>query len=487
MADLTGKQLEQYYLDRPLGRGASATVYLARHVPTGQTCVVKVLLKPRDADMAQQFREGGRLAAGLQHPNIVRVLRVGEDQGYSFVAMEYLSGGTLEVLLQGRPWAWKQAEPVLRQVAAALDHAHARGIVHRDVKPSNILFSQDHKRAVLSDFGIAQSLLRGQPGVQPDRSGTLLYMSPEQCQGLVVGATSDIYSLAVMAYQMLTGRLPFNAEEPLALIHQHISQPPPAPRSLNPRLKPPIEAALLRGMAKDPGQRYRTAAEFVDALAGRGAASSTQQRRLRAVLVIGALLIGFVLGLWAWTEFGRERSPSPTPPPLVIVEATTPATEQASTPSKTSTIASTSIPTPAATDEPTSTIGPSDTATPTAPPATKPPTAPVLPLAACPDPQIARITSPRQGQVITGPINVTGTAAGPNFARFEFFYKRPDESVWHQYLGAKWTKAVADGLLDEWNPHHPNLKLPAGDYQLLLRVVDKTANYKECVVNVSVQ
>ena len=127
MADLTGRQLEHYYLDRPLGHGVSTTVYLARHVPTGQICVVKVLHQAKDAEKVRQFHEGGQLAASLQDPNIIRVLRVGKDQGFPFVAMEYLPGGTLEVLLQGQPWRWEQAGPVLRQVAAALDHAHRAG------------------------------------------------------------------------------------------------------------------------------------------------------------------------------------------------------------------------------------------------------------------------------------------------------------------------------------------------------------------------
>lgn len=488
MSDLTGKQLEQYYLDRPLGRGMSATVYLARHVPTGQTCVVKVLLKPRDADMARRFREGGRLAAGLQHPNIIRVQRVGEDQGYSFVAMEYLPGGTLEVLLQGQAWRWEQAEPVLRQVAAALDHAHERGIVHRDVKPSNILFAEDRRRLVLSDFGIAQSLLRGQHSAQPDRSGTLLYMSPEQCQGMAVSAASDIYSLAVMAYQMLTGRLPFQAEEPLALIHQHISQPPPSPRSLNSALKPHMEAALLRGLAKNPTERFRTAVEFVEALDGKsgGGRDKSGQGRFLAVLAIGAILIGVVLGLWAREQYG----PAPTPtmaPTVTVVAAATQAPEITPTLEPTSTVGAVLTSGPAATPVPTSTVSPGETATPVAP--TQPPPTPTasLPLAVCSDPQIAQITSPRQGQVITGAVPVIGTATGPKFLRYEFDYRRPYEKEFHQYLGLRWTAPVVGGVLGEWNPFDKRLALAVGEYQLQLRVVDNTGNHALCVVTVIVR
>lgn len=498
MSDLTGKQLEQYYLDRPLGRGSSATVYLARHVPTGQTCVLKVLLKPSDADMARRFREGGKFAAGLQHPNIIRVLRVGEDKGYSFVAMEYLPGGTLEVLLHGQPWLWEQAEPILRQVGAALDHAHERGIVHRDVKPSNILFAADHKRLVLSDFGIAQSLLRGQPSARPDRSGTLLYMSPEQCQGAAVGAASDIYSLAVMAYQMLTGRLPFQAEEPLALLRQQVSQPPPSPRSLNPNLKPHIEAALIRGLAKNPSERFGTAAEFVEAMDGNKAPVAEGQAqpnrgRFLAVLAIGAILIGIVLGMWAWEQFGSQATP--TPATTVVAGAATAVPLISPSPAPTSTVGVVLSPSatlgagsgPAATYAPTSTLAPAETATPLAP--TSAPTTPTasLPLAVCSDPQVAQITSPRQGQVITGAIPVIGSATGPRFLRYEFDYRRPDEKEFHQYLGSRWTTPVVGGVLGEWNPFDRRLALAAGEYQLQLRVVDNTGNHALCVVAVIVR
>lgn len=489
MSDLTGKQLDHYYLDRPLGRGMSVTVYLARDVRSGQPCVVKVLLKPRDAQAAQQFREGGKLAASLQHANIIRVLRVGEAQGYSFVAMEYLPGGTLEVLLQGQPWLWSQVEPVLRQIAAALDHAHACGIIHRDVKPSNILFSHDHKRAVLSDFGIAQSLLRGQPSAQPDRSGTLLYMSPEQCQGAAVGAASDIYALAVMAYQMLTGRLPFQAEEPLALMHQHISQAPPSPRGLNPRLEPHVEAALLRGLAKNPAERFGTAAEFVDALGGKlgGGRPQPNRGRFRAVLAIGAVLIGIVLGLWAWEQVGPRPPSTPPPSPSVVVVADTPRPEITPSLEPTSTTGAATTAEPTVTLALTSTLAPTNAATAVTPTRPNPTPTASLPLAVCSDPQIARITSPRQGQVITGAVPVIGTATGPKFLRYEFDYRRPDEKEFHQYLGLRWTSPVVGGVLGEWNPFDKRLALAIGEYQLQLRVVDNTGNHALCVVTVIVR
>lgn len=487
MSDLTGKQLEQYYLDRSLGRGVSSTVYLARHLQTGQPWAVKVLIKAHAANAAKQFLEGARLAAGLQHPNIVRIQRVGEDQGYSFVAMEYLGGGTLEALLRGQLWRWEQAEPVLRQVASALDHAHARGVVHRDVKPSNILFSADRKHVALSDFGIAQSLFRQQPAAQPDRAGTLIYMSPEQCRGRPVGPSTDIYALAVVAYQMLVGRLPFNAEEPLALVHQHISQPPPRPRSTNPSLPPHVEKALLRGLAKSPAKRFRSAAQLVDALAGRPSKQVSQRRRLAVVFTVGVLLIATVLGLWAWQELAK--SPTPSSEATVSARATlastvAPTTRPASTLMPTVRATATSAPTrsPQA-PTPTSAIR----STSAARVALSPTATALLPVASCRRPQIAQITSPRQGQVITGEVTVTGTAGGSTFDRYEFFYKRSDEAIFHQYLGKQWRTPVVDGVLGSWNPDSPNLRLPADEYQLLLRVVNRSSNYDDCIVTIFVR
>ena len=331
---------------------------------------------------------------------------------------------------------------------------------------------------MLSDFGIAQSLLRGQPSTS--RTGHTVVHVAERCQGVVATAASDIYSLAVMAFQMLTGRLPFQAEEPLALVHQHISQPPPSPCSFNPQLPAHVEATLFRSLAKEPGQRFHTAMDFVNALASQRKPTSSQQRRWRAVLALGVFLIGLVLGLWAWTGFDSRTQTTPTP--TVMAMTTTSAPTRASTLPPTSTIVPTILPTSEATNQATSgTVLPVAAAT--APPT--PTAAPTLPVAQCSHPEIAQITSPRQGQIITSTVDVTGTAAGPRFDRYEFDYRRTGGDVWHQYLGLSWTKSIANGVLGVWNPYEPSLKLPLGEYQLRLRVVDKTANYKECVVTFS--
>lgn len=502
MADLVGRQLEQWRLDRLVGRGGSAEVYLARNVETGSLHAVKVLLPQMAGDpkIVNQFREGGYLAASIRNSHIVHVARVGDEQGRPFIVTEYLSGGSLDARLQGRKWTIQDALPVLKQVAAALDHAHQRGIVHRDVKPSNILFSADGKRAVLTDFGISQSLLRPSRPARPDHSGTLAYMSPEQCQGQPAGREADIYSLAVMAYQMLTGRLPFFAEEPAALLYQHVYQPPPPPRTINPALSVAVEQTLLRGLAKNPAERFHTATAFVRALAGRRPAITPQpirqvNRKEKAAPGAGApprrfpwplavmLGLGGIAVVWLTWQFlaggGWPVNGTPAVVTRVVYVTRTPSVvpaEAARLPT------STRIPTSVSQTPAPEVAATADTSQ---NPLTPTPAALNLPVAQCERPDIAQITFPRMGETVTGPVMVKGTAAGPGFRRFEFYYQRTDEASWHQYGSKSWVTPVKGGDLAIWNPR--DVKLAPGDYRLRLRVVDNTANYKDCVVSLVVR
>ena len=499
MANLVGCQLERYVLDRELGRGGLSIVYLAHDTETGQSVAVKVLLPHMAADRTavERFREGGVLGASIQQQNVVRVYRVGQDQGLPFIAMEYLPGGTLERQLNGKPWPLKQVLAVLREVAAALDSVHARGIFHRDIKPSNILFSADGSRAVLSDFGIAQSISRPGPAKRGDRSGTELYMSPEQWQGGAATPASDIYSLAVMAYQMLTGRLPFFAEAPLALMFQHVRKPPPSPRRFNRSLPLASEQALLRGLAKHPADRFRTAADFVAALGGERPAvtpgprvlpSSKPARRWQFSpwsFVAGLLLIASAAGFFWWARQGFLQ-PRDTPTSIVVTRITPVTATPQPTAAPTMTFAPSSTPAPMSAlalapqpalmtrSLPTASPPPAETATPD------------LPLPVCPYPDVARILSPRQGEEVSGPLTLMGTAAGPSFESYELMYL-PDGVGGDptRYQSSAFFQQVRNGKLGVWDPGALGLK--GGRYRLFLRVVDRQKAYRECTVIVKVK
>lgn len=260
-----------------IGQGGMAAVYKSIHPTLGEPVAIKLLPAHLAADpgFRQRFEREGQTMASLRHPNIVQVYDFGEENGASYIVMEYLQGKDLGDALQefGRlPFA--QALPILRDVAAALDYAHARGVIHRDVKPSNVMlnFSQSLPnvvdRAVLMDFGIAKIAGAYTALTRSGFVGTLAYIAPEQIQApSEVDGRADLYALGVVAYQMLTGALPFSHENPGALLLAHLTQPPPDPREHCPDTSSQTARALQCALAKDREQRFQTAGEFIRALA----------------------------------------------------------------------------------------------------------------------------------------------------------------------------------------------------------------------------
>jgi putative two-component system response regulator len=262
-----GMTLGPYHVVERIGRGGMATVYRAYHAGLDRYVAIKVLpdFFAEDEAYRERFQQEARSIARLKHANILEVFDFGYDQGVIYLVMELVEGGTLADNL-GRPMALQHVIRVLSQVADALDHAHARGILHRDIKPSNILLRIDGS-PVLADFGLAKmagSLRR------LTSSGTVMgtpeYMSPEQAADEALGPASDRYSLAVVAYEMLTGRVPFQADTPAATLLSHVTKAMPATRELKGELSAHLEDVLRRGLAKDPSQRYPSAAAFVGAL-----------------------------------------------------------------------------------------------------------------------------------------------------------------------------------------------------------------------------
>lgn len=279
---LTGRQLGVYEVLEPLGRGGMAEVYKGYHPRLDRTVAIKILPAAiaDEVDFRQRFEREARAVASLKHPNIVQIFDFGDSEGVYYMVMEFISGKDLAHLVQENgPMSLAQAIPLLRDVAAALDYAHSQGLVHRDVKPSNVLLevttghgqpsavSGRQHRAILTDFGIVR-LLGDVTGITKSAMiGTLDYMAPEQIQSSgQVDARADIYALGVMAYQMLTGQLPFSGGGIGKVLMAHLQEPPPDPRTFVPDLPDSTAQALLQALAKDPTQRYSTAGDLVAAL-----------------------------------------------------------------------------------------------------------------------------------------------------------------------------------------------------------------------------
>ncbi len=264
-----GTRIGPYQILGELGRGGMATVFRAYQPNLEREVAIKILpefLVDQPGFKARFHREAVAVAK-LQHPNILSVFDHGEENGVTFIVSEYVEGGTLASRM-GAPIQLDYCVRILRPIADALDYAHSEGVIHRDVKPSNILLDR-RGVPILSDFGLAR-VAEGETERLTQTGamvGTPTYMAPEQCSGGDVGAPADIYALAVIAFEMVTGRVPFTAPNPLGVIAAHQVTPPPPPRKFNPSLPASIEAPLLAGLAKDPARRPETATDFVEALA----------------------------------------------------------------------------------------------------------------------------------------------------------------------------------------------------------------------------
>ena len=314
----------RYRVLRRIGSGGMADVWLAEDTHLQRQVALKVLHRrfAQDREFVERFRREAESAAGLQHPNIVAVYDRGEFEGTYYIAMQYIEGPTLKAMIDSGLTP-EQAVALIRQVLEGARFAHRNGIVHRDLKPQNVIINGDGV-AVVTDFGIARAGVSEitQAGAV---MGTPHYLSPEQAQGFEVTSVSDLYSIGVMLYEALTGRVPFEADSAVAVAMKQVSQVPQRPSSINPAVSPALDATVMRALEKDPGERFQSADAFIAALDGAmrepgGAGGGTaafaalppvvatpeedpgeeeerKRRRLLWGLLAAAVVIGLLIGL----------------------------------------------------------------------------------------------------------------------------------------------------------------------------------------------
>jgi serine/threonine-protein kinase len=268
---------DRYQVLEHIGSGGMAEVYCAHDLQLERKVALKLLHErfARDDEFVERFRREASSAAGLQHQHVVSVYDRGESDGTPYIAMEYVSGSTLKQLVRDRgPLAPAQAIDLTVQILRAARFAHRRGIIHRDFKPQNVIVD-DEGRAKVTDFGIARA---GASDMTQTGSimGTAQYLSPEQAQGHAVNARSDLYSIGVILYELLTGSVPFDAESAVTVALKQVSESPIPPRSRNPKVPPELEAIVLRALEKDPADRFADADEFIAALQAAGSRIPTE-------------------------------------------------------------------------------------------------------------------------------------------------------------------------------------------------------------------
>ncbi len=379
IADLTGRQIDRYNIVEKIGAGGMATVYKAYDTRLERDVAIKVIRRdafhPDEMDvLLKRFEREAKSLGRLSHPNIVGVIDFGEFEGAPYLVMEYLPGGTLKDRL-GKPYPWREAVQMILPIAQALEYVHARNIINRDVKPSNVLMTENGQ-PLLTDFGLlkvfgekdkeATSLTATGIGL-----GTPDYMAPEQWKGEAT-AKSDLYSLGVILYEMITGHRPYTADTPAGVLLAQANDPLPLPTSYISNLPKDIESVLLKTLAKDPANRYENVQTFIteleNLLTGKAVSASTintaklreqmtgttkpnvqhtgEKRKwmLPVVLLIGFGILG-ALGFGGYMVFAKPGSLSPQSTPTQSPTETTPPTNTAVIPTATVEFTPTSGPT----------------------------------------------------------------------------------------------------------------------------------------------
>jgi serine/threonine protein kinase len=400
MEQLIGKTLGQYQIVQELGRGGMAVVYKA-HQPALQRHVAIKVLPPQmgtDPGFVKRFQQEAVAAARLKHPHIVTIYDVGITDGVNYIVMEFIEGRPLSaVIRQSGAMPPERVAHIIGQVASALDYAHQQGFVHRDIKPSNVMLGAgDH--ATLTDFGIAKAM----SGARLTQTGAIIgtpeYMSPEQVRGLAVDRRADIYSLGVVAYEMLSGQVPFSGDTASVLYKQANELPPPI-RARVMNVPAHVANAVDRALAKDPDQRFATAGAFAQSLGGAAPTRSAQRAALASPprngkligTVIGvaalAVICAVVIGVVAIASSVGKVASTPTQVAAQVTTVAPPYTLAAQSQTTRGATATLNTPTravqPSDTPAPTRMFTPVPTKTPTPVP-TKTPTPTFTPTSSCP-------------------------------------------------------------------------------------------------------
>jgi eukaryotic-like serine/threonine-protein kinase len=306
----------RYRLDEVIGRGGMSTVYRGTDEALDRVVAVKVAMDPlleRDPVYLARFKREARAAAALSHPGVVTVYDSGADGSTRYIVMEYVEGRDLsQILREEGPLEPARAEYIGERVADTLAAAHAAGIVHRDIKPGNIMVTTDDRVKVL-DFGIARTSDAVTLTQTASVLGTAPYMSPEQAMGQPADARSDIYSLGCVLYEMLTGKPPFMGEVAAAVLHQHVRVAPKPPGEINRNVSPALDALVLEMLAKRPEDRPQTAAEVRDRLAALEVATDPTRALPAAAAAAGAAAAAPALDPTA--AYAEPTQPAPAPPP----------------------------------------------------------------------------------------------------------------------------------------------------------------------------
>ncbi len=304
----------RYKVMSRLGAGGMADVYLAEDQQLGRKVALKLLHRrfAEDPGFVERFRREAQAAAGLQHPNVVSVYDRGAYDGTYYIAMEYLPGRTLKRLIRDEaPLDPVRAIDITIQILKAARFAHRRGVIHRDLKPHNVIVDESGHVKV-TDFGIARA---GASDMTETGSilGTAQYLSPEQAQGHAVSASSDLYSIAVVLYEMLTSRVPFDAEQAVTIAIKHVSEAPTAPTAVNPQVPAPLEQVVMWAMNKNPADRPQDADQFIAALehAKTAIVPGEPGQRTAAMAAVGALGAGEAVAAPATTSKAVAAMPLP--------------------------------------------------------------------------------------------------------------------------------------------------------------------------------